>query len=121
MERGRVNDLPRGFHAPLYLPSFGTLLGQYFVERFTDEYDFLLDRLESGSEVEQLCAFDLLDFLARHFYRTDAAIPDVIRQCAIPLPEQVRREVAAERYYGNQEVDTIGKLLSFDYRDEPAV
>ena len=76
LEYGRVNDFPRGFRFPRYLPSFGTALGRCFVERFPDEYEFLLDRLATSAAPEALCAFDLLDFLVRHLYGMDEALPD---------------------------------------------
>ena len=120
-KRGRVNDFPRGYHAPRYLPSFETLLGRCFVARFADDYEFLLDRIVSISETEQLCAFDLLDFLARQLYANNASLPDRLSQCALPLPQQIERETAADSRYRDRDVGTIGKLLSFDYSDEPTV
>jgi hypothetical protein len=120
-KRGRVDDFPRGYRAPLYLPSFETLLGRYFVARFALEYEFLLDRIVSGSETEQFCAFDLLDFLARQLYANNGSLPDRLSRCALPLPQQIERETAADSRYRDHDVGTIGKLLSFDCSDEPTV
>jgi len=117
LERGRVNDWPREFRFPRYLPSFGTVLGRCFVERFADGYEFLMDRLATSSGAEALCAFDLLDFLARHLYRMDEVLPERLRHCDLPLPQQIRGEVAMERWYRGHDLDTVGKLLSFDFDD----
>jgi len=96
-ERGRVNDFPRAIRRTRYLPSFETLLGRQFVERFAREYAFLLERVQSASEFEALCAFDLLDFLVQDLDEAKP-LPDCLRQSALPLPEQVRQEVE-EPYY----------------------
>jgi hypothetical protein len=100
------------------LPSFETLLGRNFAERFADDYPFLLDRLQSGSEFESLCAFEILDFLAQHLCESQSPLPERLRSCALPLPEQVRREVAADWIYRDHGLDTIGKLLSFEHNGQ---
>ena len=115
LERGRVNDLPRGVRRTRYLPSFETILGRRFVERFPHEHGFLLGRLQSSSEFEALCAFDLLDLLAQQ----SDLMPVWLSRCELPLPEQVAREVAADWIYRDHGLDTIGKLLSFDHHDQP--
>ncbi len=113
--RGRVNDFPRAIRYTRYLPSFETILGRHFVDRFADEAAFLLERLRSGPEAEALHAFDLLDFLADHLAEEMRPLPDSLRHCDLPLPARVRREVAAESSYPDHGIETIGQLLSFDY------
>lgn len=116
--QGRVTDKPRGVRFTRYLPSFETTLGRCFVERFADDYAFLLDRFAHGSPVESVCAFDLLDFLAQHLYETGAPLPDALRTCASPLPPHIRDEVAADWIYCDHGLDTAGKLLEFEYRGQ---
>lgn len=118
MERGRVNDLPRGRRVPYHLPSFGMLLGRQFVAHFADNYEFLVERMMSGSESEQLCAFDLLDFLALQLYSNGEPLPEQLRECVVPLPPVILPEIAMEARYRDHDVSTIGKLLSFDCCDE---
>jgi len=67
------------------------------------------------------CAFDLLDFLARQLYANNGSLPDRLSRCALPLPQQIERETAADSRYRDHDVGTIGKLLSFDCSDEPTV
>lgn len=114
---GRVNDFPRGIRRPRYLPSFATILGRLFVERFAHEGGFLLDRLEHGSAFESLCAFDLLDFLGQEADPNEP-LPDWLGRCALPLPAPVRDEVEADWIHQDRGLDTVGKLLSFDHEDE---
>jgi hypothetical protein len=116
--RKRVNDRPRAIRLTRYLPSFETLLGHNFAERFADDYAFLLDRLQSGSEFESLCAFEILDFLAQHLSETQSPLPEQLRSCALRLPEQVRREVAADWIYRAHDLGTVGKLLSFEHNGQ---
>jgi hypothetical protein len=117
-DRGRVNDLPRGIRFTRYLPSFETLLGRHFVERFADESWFLLDRFQHGSKLERDCAFDLLDFLAQHLDETSRPLPDQLRTCDLPLPSHIRGEVAADWIYRDHGLDTIGKLLCFEHNGQ---
>jgi hypothetical protein len=117
-DRGRVNDFPRAIRFTRYSPSFETLLGRSFAERFADDYPFLLERVRSDSEFETLCAFEILDFLSQHLWETQSDLPDCLRNCALPLPEQIRREVAADRIYRDHGLDTIGKLLSFEHNGQ---
>jgi hypothetical protein len=117
-DRGRVNDLPRAIRFTRYSPSIETLLGRRFAERFVDDYPFLLDRVRSDSVFESLCAFEVLDFLAQHLGETQSPLPDRLRDCNLPLPERVRREVAADWIYREHDLNTIGKLLRFEHNGQ---
>jgi hypothetical protein len=118
---GRVSDFPRGIRFTRYTPSFETLLGRAFVEKFADDYAFLLDRFVQGSVLETACAFDLLDFLAGHLYQTSSPLPHSLRSCALPLPGQVQREVDGDWIYSPYGLDTVGKLLAFEHNGQHPV
>lgn len=118
--KGRVNDLPRGIRLPRYIPSFGAILGQHFFDRFPDSYPFLLNRLENGGPLESACAFDLLDFLARRLSEIRAPLPEALRTCSLPLPPRIQTELAGDRIYKDQRLDSVGKLLQFEYNGQQA-
>jgi hypothetical protein len=113
--RGRVTDCPRGLRRTHYIPNFETMLGGRFVEKFSGEQAFLLDRFEHGSALESACAFDLLDGLAQHLCAIDAPLPEALRTCALPLPQRILEEIAGDWIYRNQGLDTVGKLLEFEH------
>lgn len=90
---GRVNDLPFNVHRPRNCPSDETRLGYPFIERFSADYLFLLDRYAHGSSAERLCAFDLLFFLAERLYETDEPLPIELRESKLPLPEGIHADL----------------------------
>lgn len=74
--------------------------------------------MQTGSALEAICAFDLLDFVAQHLSETRSPLPDPLRTCTLPLPDQIRDEVAADWIYRDHGLDTIGKLLSFEHNGQ---
>jgi hypothetical protein len=117
--RGRVTDCPRGLRRTHYLPNFETVLGLRFVEKFSAEHAFLLDRFEHGSSFESACAFDLLDFLAKHLHAICGPLPEALRTCTLPLPAGILEEIDADWIYRDQGLDTVGKLLEFEHNGAP--
>ena len=111
---GRVNDFPPGLRRTHYWPSVETQLGRLFVQRFADEYRFLLDRFEHGSIPEQVCAYDLLYFLAGDLYQSAEPLPRELRESSLSLLPQLRAELEDDRNY-NEDLSTytLGEVLLF--------
>jgi len=117
LDFGRVADRSRGVHEPLYQPSFANRLGWAFAKAYRDEYMMLVDMLDMmpPDSTECLCAFDLLEMVAKEFHWADEDVPEEIYASQSPLPPAVQRETRDDERYAH--VDTAGQMLRQYHRD----
>jgi len=98
----------------MYLPSRETVFGRGFIRQFAAEYTFLLGRFTHGSSAEQICAYDLLFFLAMNLYADDEPLPIALRDSTLPVPAVIRAELEADYIYrGSLRTYTLGEVLSY--------
>ncbi len=115
---GRVNDFPPGLRRTHYLTSLESALGRRFVHEFAADYLFILKRFENGLPAEQICAYDLLTFLAVNAYCNHEPLANELRNCHIAVPPQIRAELEDDNNYSDDlKTYTLGEILTFMHEE----
>ena len=113
---GRVRDKSLCMQVPKYWPSFASVLGRCFIERFRDDSRFLIALLDAFpiSSTEYLCVTDLLDFMLDEHAYDSPEIRDQLFALRGPLPPVVQFECQHARHYKDH-ADSIGQFLKRDF------
>jgi hypothetical protein len=116
-ELGRVNDLSRAVRVPKYWPHYATTLGRRFAKTFRNEYEFLIQVMESSpsASTEYLCAFDLLVYIVYEFWAADTQIPEKIFQLNLPIPPVIELEIGGCNEFENLDARTAGAVIRRDF------
>ena len=115
LELGRVNDLAPVLRTPKYWQSYATKLGYAFVERYRNDYQFLIDMLNvmPSNSYEYLCAYDLLEMIPFEFYTLDLPIPNQLFSLELPAPSVVLKQLSwNKRYFG---LTSIGEFIRLSH------
>jgi hypothetical protein len=119
---GRVRDLSPCIRVPIYNPSFANRLGAAFVERFRNDPEFLIGRLElyPVESTEYLCVCDLIEFLMHEHAYDRPEVRQLLFALHRALPPVIQFE-CDECYKFSVRVESVGQFLrqiyARDYED----